>query len=403
MRYHLTEEGPKPCRAEKRPCPIGGEHFEGLKDARGAYEERLSQELNGLVGLKQIAGDELSAAVSRDYAHWSIISDHLHNATRVGNEAELLYYATAQGQLELERRLQGKYPDKDLLRVRETLEAGPLEYKFMLDEEYVRTQAEEGEKLAPRSSSFLLDEKGPNRHNGPLRHYLVEHSQKWLNRLSTEEQEAISWLTSNGFSLAQHAIGVRDDSHRYIFENLIDRRAIDKKHPYDWDKAEADFNSQASKLSGDFLKRVLSAFEKAPALEEPIVIARGTSVAELHDLVGQPGVTNKELFDRLERGDYNGTNVADSARMSKIPLSATVAKDVAASFAKNEYSRVDEDREVYITVKTRTLPTPVNVGAWSAGEAEVFINPLKKHKIVNAERKEIMGDQAFLIELEELI
>jgi len=44
MIYHQTQEGPKPCRAKKRACPIGGKHFESLELAQAAYEAELSNE-----------------------------------------------------------------------------------------------------------------------------------------------------------------------------------------------------------------------------------------------------------------------------------------------------------------------------------------------------------------------
>lgn len=40
MKYHITENGPKPCRATKRACPIGGEHFESEQEANSAFEKQ---------------------------------------------------------------------------------------------------------------------------------------------------------------------------------------------------------------------------------------------------------------------------------------------------------------------------------------------------------------------------
>ena len=37
MKYHITEDGPKVCRAVKRACPVGGEHFDNAKDAETVY------------------------------------------------------------------------------------------------------------------------------------------------------------------------------------------------------------------------------------------------------------------------------------------------------------------------------------------------------------------------------
>ncbi len=38
----MTESGPKPCRASKRECPIGGEHYETKAEGVKAYELALS-------------------------------------------------------------------------------------------------------------------------------------------------------------------------------------------------------------------------------------------------------------------------------------------------------------------------------------------------------------------------
>jgi len=51
MTYHLTEEGPKPCKASVRECPLGGEHFDDRRVAQGAYEARLEQHLGAFRGV----------------------------------------------------------------------------------------------------------------------------------------------------------------------------------------------------------------------------------------------------------------------------------------------------------------------------------------------------------------
>lgn len=42
--YHLTEDGPKPCRALKRACPLGGKHFENFEEAQLGYEDSMGLE-----------------------------------------------------------------------------------------------------------------------------------------------------------------------------------------------------------------------------------------------------------------------------------------------------------------------------------------------------------------------
>lgn len=39
-KFHLTDDGPKECSATVKSCPIGGEHYTGIQEARAAYESR---------------------------------------------------------------------------------------------------------------------------------------------------------------------------------------------------------------------------------------------------------------------------------------------------------------------------------------------------------------------------
>lgn len=45
MKFHVTEDGPKKCNASKRPCPIGGEHFDSLEQAQKSYEKDMGGSL----------------------------------------------------------------------------------------------------------------------------------------------------------------------------------------------------------------------------------------------------------------------------------------------------------------------------------------------------------------------
>lgn len=41
MKYHLTDNGPKPCTASVRDCPIGGAHFENVKEAEEGFHSKM--------------------------------------------------------------------------------------------------------------------------------------------------------------------------------------------------------------------------------------------------------------------------------------------------------------------------------------------------------------------------
>jgi len=56
MAYHLTENGPKPCRASKRACPVGGAHFSELKEATLRYQASLAESADEFNELKKDAG-----------------------------------------------------------------------------------------------------------------------------------------------------------------------------------------------------------------------------------------------------------------------------------------------------------------------------------------------------------
>jgi hypothetical protein len=49
MTYHLTDDGPKPCTATVRACPLGGEHYQTVAEADGAFEALQP----GFIGLKR--------------------------------------------------------------------------------------------------------------------------------------------------------------------------------------------------------------------------------------------------------------------------------------------------------------------------------------------------------------
>lgn len=50
MRYHLTDDGPKPCKAVVLECPLGGEHYDDAMVAQSAYETRLETALGAFRG-----------------------------------------------------------------------------------------------------------------------------------------------------------------------------------------------------------------------------------------------------------------------------------------------------------------------------------------------------------------
>jgi len=418
LAYHLTPAGPKPCTADpsnprSRGCSYGStDHYDSLTEATGAYEAQLEAEAGDhLAGVSTAAGrtpGELSAERSWAYAHWSVANGHLHNSSAIGSPQELYYYSSAQGQLELERRRsrygRGENPYE---RVAEELKNyEPSSFDISMDRRQLSEQIRTAESSLPRDSSFL-DAKDPRERRGSeLRHYLVDQSYRWMSRLSPEQQEAVSNLTSDGFLLLKHALGRSGKDERYP-SGLVDEDAIYDAHGADYDGAEAEIRETKNRIASRALSTVRSAFEHAPELDKPTVIARGTSTGELHDLLGlaENPEGQKELLDSIERGDWNGKSVADSASIRQLPESASLHGNVARGFAKHSWEDENtDDRRVLLAVHAKTMASPANVSAWGTAELEVYTNPTSDYRIIGGRRVE--GSRSdngfFILEIEEL-
>lgn len=63
-RFHITENGAKPCKAHIRDCPIGGAHFETKEEAVRAFEFSAAQKNSPFGSLKKKA-DPYSAHITR--------------------------------------------------------------------------------------------------------------------------------------------------------------------------------------------------------------------------------------------------------------------------------------------------------------------------------------------------
>lgn len=55
-KYHLTENGPKPCSAHIRSCPVGGAHFDTKDEAEHAYELEMGEREGFFKKLKRSSG-----------------------------------------------------------------------------------------------------------------------------------------------------------------------------------------------------------------------------------------------------------------------------------------------------------------------------------------------------------
>ena len=425
MAYHLTPAGPKPCSVDpsnprSRGCSYGNsDHYSSLPEAAQAYEAQLEAEAGDhLVGVSSAADrtptvseltpGELSAEQSRTYAHWSVANNHLHNSFGIGSPQELYYYSSNQGRLELERRRSrygsGANPYEEIQKALEGYD--PSSFDSTLNREALTELISHGQNSLHSDSAYLGKRDSRDRKDPSLRHYLVEESHRWLSRLTPEQQEAVSNLTSDGFLLLKYALGRSGKEERYP-ARLVDEDAIYDAHGSDYDGAQAEVKATKDRIARESLETVYSAFEHAPRLEKPTVIGRGTSTGELHDLLGIPENPEgqKELLDSIERGDWSGKLVSADASLRQLPESATLHSNVAQSFAKQTYDRKNtDDREIVLAIHARTIASPANVSAWGTGELEVYTNPTSDYRILGGRRvdDENGRDHFFILEIEEL-
>ena len=409
-KFHLSEDGAtRECKADKGKCtakspngePAPHGYFDSFEEARAWGEALESSRHENLMGslskkrsktslTRELEEGQESAKISAHYQHWALENGHLHNATGVGNDAELLYYSSPQGQLELQRRIAtGGARDVYKAISQKIQESSFTPATLPYDEETANRLIEEG------STHLLLDHEPlvnaikdrSYRENNPekeraLGHMLIAQSEKWMNELTPEEQEAVSWFTSNGFSVAQH--GISDDQTYNPFQGLIDEDEIFDSYSNDYERGEEALREEKARFAREYRERILGAVKKAPKLEEPVIIARGTSLSEVRDLIGGDALSipPRELISAIESGDLTG-EVREGSRMRTIPSSASVLLTRAVFFSNEEWEDDADDPTpaVILSVRTRSFPSPVNVGAWGTKEGEVLIDPTMKYRI----------------------
>lgn len=64
--FHLTPDGPKPCKANRRRCPRGGKHFSNQQEAQRSYEANMEEAAKSNLTMRQL---HKSKALSRALRH----------------------------------------------------------------------------------------------------------------------------------------------------------------------------------------------------------------------------------------------------------------------------------------------------------------------------------------------
>lgn len=62
-KFHVTDDGVRPCKATVKACPLGGEniHFTSQQDAQAAYEAKMAEEHGVVASQKKATGIDLDA------------------------------------------------------------------------------------------------------------------------------------------------------------------------------------------------------------------------------------------------------------------------------------------------------------------------------------------------------
>ena len=428
VKYHINPETGRPniCRA-KIKCDFdmrAEEHFSTKEQAQAFIENKYlnSKESNIFAGKKKehnehneltennAIPDTLSAEISRQYAHLALDHNHMHDSTDIGNDIELLYYSSPQGQLELQRRsgiieINGFNDDKyekikeklqtfnhdEMNYTIDNLEEKIKEGENSYNKEWLEENNDNGNPLVFSTKTFMTELK-------PLRHHLIEQSYTWLNKLTTEQQESISALTSDYFYILQIANedkGITDEKSNelydnYVFNNYINEKEYYDKYSPDYDMADKKILEAKRELAHTLKTNVTNAFNNAPVLETPIMTYRGTTLDEIKEIVNlDSNSSDEELIDKLNNGVYNGVDINNNSRINNIPVSSSISPSRAERFGD----------DVIIVIKRKTMTSPVNVSAWGTSELEVLTNPQSQY-VIHSSFHDTTNDRT-VIQLEE--
>ena len=90
IKYHITQDGPRECRAKERLCPLGGEHFDSRDEANTSYLFGIKEEFSTVpISEKRSLPDLITVGALRPMKGGSyfgtVITDRL-----IGNHLALL-------------------------------------------------------------------------------------------------------------------------------------------------------------------------------------------------------------------------------------------------------------------------------------------------------------------------
>lgn len=346
-KYHVNDAGePGRCTA-KIGCPFKlplDQHYSTPEEARAAYEASMDSETFNLSknSYKPLTAEWVESAdentqrmVMSTFGKLLTHRAYRNTETDVDDVAqefdgvnwEAVYDSTPAGKLWVERKSKevriGDGPNKEYVRRAAAVET------FL--------QTDENEKFAivvPKDPGDVFDaeftkdeslEFTDKWHSKKQKVKLAGISASWMTKLSPEETEAVSWMTSNGTMVAHEDL------------NGVERSVFRE------DKYSKEHVANQIEL-------FRSAMSKAPELDEPVIIYRGTTTGSIGYL-------------------DNETIVIDR------PASASVSGSVATSFTNGE------GENVMLEIKTKKVASVAGMSAWGVSELEVLA-PLGEYRKV---------------------
>ena len=334
--FHLTPAGePGVCRAQKT-CPYGdlvGDHYSSESAARAAFEASMRSETFGgqsapstLTTADLLAMDE-DAQRRTAGAVWRVLQEGLPETNEAAAYWQAAYDSSAAGALWLERkRLEHpEHSNPAYQRRKAKLDAflaeqatNPMQLELPEDPgDVFNHEFSTAEPLLLPSKSSM----------GQERTKLALASAAWMSALTPEETEAVSWVTSNGASVLN--LHVNGEEHPIWGHHVYSERHLNRT-----------------------LRNFRSAMAKAPVLDQPAIVYRGTNI---------------------ERAQWT-----ELSRPASGSLSAAVTLSYRGSNDDGTYSDAEP---VMLEVKTRKLPSAVGMSAWGTGEMEVLL-PLGRYEKV---------------------
>lgn len=374
--YHVDNDGNVgECRVITGTCPyehnVG--HCHSVEQARQAYEHTMDNDLFPTLNSTQ-QPDVASANTSLTYARFQIDNNFLHNSINIGSEPELFYYASAQGQLELQRRIDATHGQHrvEYQHIHDTVTNPHFQQPELTDRIHSDATYNAHVQHGIDTLSEFVQHDIP-RHT-PDHTYaanaLTRVSYDWMTTLTTQEQEAVSHLTSDGFRLSQYAQGYIDDTD-VVIAGIIDRKTRQyREQGYEYEDANQLAHKEVSCQSAALLRTITDACAKSPSFHEPITIERGTSWEELADITGY---TEHEFTGNVSHAGMIGSRVSPHARIRHIPEAASISRRVRRGFGGRVTVRIEQ------TSKT----CPVNVSAWGSTEMEFVTNPASDYRITD--------------------